>query len=169
MVRQFSAWFPWRVCIFAQLVVRTAAQASPSPAPTSYPSDERALRAIYASSGGSTAWASNTNWMLGDPCTASWYGVNCTADGQVKQLQLLSIGLTGTLPSEMGLLTAIVDRTLLGRNSLTSSIPTQLGLLTGIEYGCILRKNKFSGPIPTELGRITKMENVIPAISRASV
>ena len=40
--------------------------------------------------------------------------------------------LTGTLPSELGLLTALVELILDG-NSLTGSLPTELGLLTSLE------------------------------------
>jgi hypothetical protein len=36
-----------------------------------------ALVDLYTSTNG-TKWTTSTNWLLGDPCQDSWYGVACT-------------------------------------------------------------------------------------------
>ena len=68
-----------------------------------------ALEALYAAAGGE-GWVTKTNWMSGDPCTAGsiWYGVTCSG-GNVTSLHLNDNGLNGTLPSEVGQLTAITQ------------------------------------------------------------
>ena len=91
---------------------------SPSGMPTSAPTvnalnDYEALSALYASIGdtmGNSFWGyyyySNTkrnNWLQGDPCTNSWYGVSCR-NGTVSYLYISGRGATGTLPSELSLI-----------------------------------------------------------------
>ena len=67
------------------------------PAPSSHSTDRRrltvsgststALSSLYSSTAGAS-WNSKTNWMSGDACTASWYGVTC-ASGEATQLGLV--------------------------------------------------------------------------------
>ena len=72
----------------------------------------QALKALYAATNG-TGWTTKINWMRGDPCTAgsTWYGVYCSGDN-VTTLdfcigQCMGNGLKGTLPTQVGRLTAI--------------------------------------------------------------
>ena len=69
----------------------------------------QALEALYAAAGGA-GWTTKTNWMSGDPCnyTSTWSGVTCSG-GEVTSLSLIDNGLTGTLPTQVGLLTAITE------------------------------------------------------------
>ena len=66
--------------------------------------------------------------------------------------------MTGTIPTEFGLLTALTGL-MLNRNGLSGTLPTQLGLLTKLkqltldnQYGA-----SFTGPIPTQIGLLTKL------------
>lgn len=61
--------------------------------------------------------------------------------------------LTGTLPSELGNLDHITHFTLYG-NSLVSTIPSELGKLTAVSE-LMLHNNNFSGVIPSELGGLS--------------
>ena len=90
------------------------------------------------------------------PCGASsWTGVYCV-DGLVGTLELVSKSLTGTLPTELALMTGLQDLDLHG-NSLEGSLPTELGLLAGLSQ-LQLWYNSLEGSIPTELGLLTGAE-----------
>ena len=56
----------------------------------------------------------STNWMVGGPCSNAWYGVTCSEEGEVTQLELdgsnVDSGIVGTLPTQLGVLTAMNKR-----------------------------------------------------------
>ena len=62
-----------------------------------------ALSTLYHATLGSTRWHSKSGWMSGDPCTSTWYGIDCD-DGSVKRIGLNGNTLSGTMPTELGLL-----------------------------------------------------------------
>ena len=72
-----------------------------------------------------------------NPCTkATWSGVTCGtvgAEQRVIGLTLNRTGLTGTLPSPVGQLSALV-RMDLSFNSFEGSLPSSLGGLTSLAY-----------------------------------
>lgn len=78
-----------------------------------------------------TQWISKTNWLAfasgRAPC--DWYGVTC-ANGRVTALELPRNGLSGTLPSVLGELSAL-QRLRLESNALAGRLPTSLCKLTG--------------------------------------
>jgi hypothetical protein len=41
--------------------------------------ERAALVDIFVSTGGSS-WTSNANWLVGDPCTNEWAGVECSSE-----------------------------------------------------------------------------------------
>jgi hypothetical protein len=61
--------------------------------------------------------------------------------------------LTGTIPSEIGLLSKL---TRLALNSVTGTIPSEVGLLTKLTY-LDLWRNSLTGTIPSEVGLLTKL------------
>jgi hypothetical protein len=79
-------------------------------------------------------------------CLAS--PTTCTA------LELNNQGLVGTIPTEMGDLTAL-KRLILYGNALTGTIPTELGRLTLIDDHMRLNRNQLTGSIPAELALLT--------------
>ncbi|KAI8833247.1 hypothetical protein BJ741DRAFT_691186 [Chytriomyces cf. hyalinus JEL632] len=83
---------------------------------------------------------------------------NCTTTGGVTRLDLDGKGISGALPTQLGLLTSLAYMTLFG-NQLTGTIPTELARLTNLS-DVSLYENKLSGTIPTELGRLTKLTNL---------
>ena len=98
-------------------------------------------------------WTDNTGWLLSaDPCT--WFGVSCSG-GQVLQISLISNKLTGSIPAELGNLTALSVLNL-DNNKLTGSIPAELGNLTALSV-LNLDNNKLTGSIPAELGNLTAL------------
>lgn len=68
--------------------------------------------------------------------------------------------LVGTVPSEIGALTAA---TLLHiqNNNLSGVIPSEVGHLTGMTLSLSLRNNQLSGTIPTELGRLSLLPELL--------
>jgi len=63
--------------------------------------------------------------------------------------------LSGSIPSELGLLTN-VEVIYLSDNDLSGSIPSKLGLLTNVK-GIYLSDDDLSGSIPSELGLLTNL------------
>jgi hypothetical protein len=63
--------------------------------------------------------------------------------------------LTGSLPSELGLL-ASLESFSVQRNSLTGSLPPEIGALTALDQ-LDLSENKFLGSLPSEIGGLTAL------------
>ena len=68
----------------------------------------------------------------------------------LANLYLFNNLLTGTIPTELGLLTFVNDLELFN-NSLTGSIPSELGRLSILNF-LFLSNNRLSGTLPSELG-----------------
>ncbi len=96
---------------------------------TGLPQDEcEALVAIYHSTNGDDWW-NKSGWLqTTTPC--SWHGVTCTAE-RVSGLNLYHNHLIGTLPPEIGNLTAL-EVLALSYNILTT-LPPEIGNLTVLE------------------------------------
>ena len=85
--------------------------------------------------------------MTGDPCTNSWYGVDCTS-GIVGGLRLDTNNLIGTLPTDVEDLTGLTVLRLDNNPSVTGTIPSELGTLPALEY-FYGNSNAFSGCAPS--------------------
>ena len=131
-------------------------------------SDRAALEALYHATGGD-GWADNTNWLSDRPL-ADWFGVEALPDGRVTGLRLggwnetlgedVDNGLTGSLPSELGMLSELRWIAIVGNHGLTGDIPVELGGLTRLEE-IILQANSLTGPIPAALGRLTNLSRLL--------
>ena len=80
----------------------------------------------------------------------------------VGLLNIHSNRLSGTLPTEIGLLSTLHDRLYAHTNQLSGTLPSQVGLLTHVSLPA-LYGNWFSGTLPTELGKFDHL--VFPALS----
>ncbi|GLJ34404.1 hypothetical protein SUGI_0691680 [Cryptomeria japonica] len=103
-------------------------------------------------------WGSTVpqTWIGGtDPCDSQWDGVNCT-DGRITSLKLSSMGLEGTLPNDIGSLTALDTLDLSYNTGLTGRLPSTIGNLASLRIlmaiGC-----SFNGQLPPELGNLTSL------------
>ena len=114
--------------------------------------DTVALMALYNSAGGDD-WSENTSWGTATPLM-TWGRVITDSDGRVTSLELGNNNLVGTLPDELGDLTALTTLYLWG-NDLSGPIPDLSGLtaLTTLDLG----QNELTGPVPTWLGTLTNM------------
>jgi Leucine-rich repeat (LRR) protein len=142
------------------------ASAAPAPQQTSYDcsviaqitlTECQALVALYNATAGSS-WTIRTGWLSTlTPC--SWYGVTCSAgNSHVTQLNIGGNNLVGSLPTELGNLTALT-RLDLDSNQLSGAIPTALGSLTQLTY-LDLSYNLLTGSVPTEIGSLTQLLNL---------
>ena len=114
--------------------------------------DTVALMALYNSAGGDD-WSVNTSWGTAAPLI-TWGQVNTDSNGRVTGLVLGNNNLVGTLPDELGDLTALTTLYLWG-NDLSGPIP-DLRSLTGLTH-LSLSQNELTGPVPTWLGTLTNM------------
>ena len=92
--------------------------------------DRDALVALYNATGG-TGWTNRANWLSGEPI-GDWYGVTTDAAGRVTSLNLRSNNLTGSLPTEIGNLTALRFLYLYGNSGVTGPVPAEMANLTGL-------------------------------------
>ena len=84
-----------------------------------------------------------------------WQGVEI-ANGRVVEVDLRHLGLTGTIPGELGSLVSL-KRLDLSINQLTGEIPAELGNLSALE-SMDLQFNELTGGIPAELGNLSNLE-----------
>lgn len=108
--------------------------------------DSLALVAIYHATDGEN-W--NNPWDLNTPLT-EWQGVRVDAFlNRVADLSLAEQNLAGTIPIEIGNLTAL-GQLRLERNHLRDSIPATIGNLTKL-YQLSLSGNQLTGVIPNTI------------------
>jgi Leucine-rich repeat (LRR) protein len=131
-----------------QLVTSNTAQLS-----TCIVEDMNRLRQRYAypafafSVKGSTpAWFARAN-------ECSWTGLLCNADKKVNNIYLVSQELQGSIPADVGLLTALTMFDL-GFNQLFGSLPSSIGLWTGLKYFSVY-SNQLKGSLPSSIGAWT--------------
>ncbi len=83
-----------------------------------------------------------------------WKGTDIS-NGRVRSLDLNNNQLTGTIPTELALLTGL-EWLGLPRNQLTGPIPAELGRLTNLEV-LGLDGNQLTGTIPPQLSNLTSL------------
>ncbi|CAI9087242.1 OLC1v1021267C1 [Oldenlandia corymbosa var. corymbosa] len=88
-----------------------------------------------------------------DPCT--WNMVACSPEGYVVSLEMVSVGLSGTLSPSIGNLTHL-KTLLLQNNRLYGYIPIEIGKLLEL-LTLDLSGNQFAGDIPSSLGYLTHL------------
>ncbi len=125
------------------------AQASPD----TVESDRAALVALYHATDGPN-WRNRTNWLSDAPLN-EWHGITTDGSGRVVTVDLFLNGLAGSMPPELGNLTALRTLTLSG-SSLSGPIPSELGRLANLEKLNLI-VNRLSGSIPPELGNLHKL------------
>mmetsp|Transcript_24999 Transcript_24999/g.57947 ORF Transcript_24999/g.57947 Transcript_24999/m.57947 type:complete len:1793 (+) Transcript_24999:178-5556(+) len=85
---------------------------------------------------------------MGDSRFPSMDGKTSTTTIDYKQQ-----GLTGTLPTEFGLMTEVTKLDV-GENRLSGDVPTELGNLFKLNTTFYMSTNEFSSAIPSQLGRL---------------
>jgi hypothetical protein len=105
---------------------------------------------------GGESWVQSWGWLSGDPCTISWYGVDCDCSGNIVSLQLPDNNLSGQVPSTLNGLYAlqVIDlhsstKASTNSNKLLGNVPS-LGNLTGLRV-LDLSMNSISS-LPSDIG-----------------
>ena len=70
---------------------------------------------------------------------------------------ILSFVFIGTFPTTLGLFSSTLQILVLDDNSLTGTLPTELGLLKNLEYFSITG-NELTGNVPNEICDITESQ-----------
>ena len=119
-------------------------------------SDGDALVALFDAAG-SGDWGNKDGWLF-EVDLSLWYGVTTNAEGRVTALDLSSIGLSGELPEDIGLLTELTELNL-SNNSLSGALPAEMGDLVNLEE-LYLNNNRFSGALPASLGNLVNLTDL---------
>jgi hypothetical protein len=149
----------WSSCSFQNIALMTMATHS-QPAQDEVLCNQYALMVLFLSMNGSN-WMNQDGWGLAerdDLCPCCMYGVTCEGDSVVA-IDLPNNGVSGSIPSVIGLLTALTMLDLSRNPHLTGSIPTELGLLTDLLVLSI-GFNSLKGPIPSHLGLLTQLQTM---------
>jgi len=77
---------------------------------------------------------------------------------KLRYLWLFGNQLTGTIPSEFGMLTELAELHLHGHR-LNGTIPSEIGMLTELR-SLLLCQNQLTGTIPSELGMLTELRSL---------
>ncbi|MCL7029504.1 hypothetical protein MKW94_012957, partial [Papaver nudicaule] len=100
-----------------------------------------------------------------DPCTSNWTGVLCfnasfPTDGylHVRELQLLSMNLTGTLSPELGRFSYLEIMDFMW-NKITGSIPKEISNIKTLKL-LLLNGNRLTGSLPDELGFLPNLDRI---------
>ena len=110
------------------------------------PTDKMALEALYHTTAGSL-WKNSMGWMKGDPCQDMWYGIKCSEEGRVIEINLFNNGLSGQLPPEIGDLALLQSLRLY--NNMITNVPQELFKLRQIQV-LDLDFNGIHGNLPAE-------------------
>jgi Leucine-rich repeat (LRR) protein len=115
-----------------------------------------ALVALYNATDG-PHWYERTGWLqTTTPC--GWYGVSCV-DGRVDTLWLHANRLSGTIPSEIGDLTALKSLQLDSNLALSGTIPASIGNLSQLST-IYMPFDALTGPLPSSLNNLTHLADL---------
>jgi len=128
--------------------------------------ERQALVALYEATDGPN-WGDDTNWLSVDPITGiqaidnllgfgsvcDWYGVTCSPNGYVTELNLAGNNLYGPIPSEIGELHDL-SILILSLNRVTGLAP-DIGRLQNLEE-LDLNANSLTS-LPPEIGQLQNL------------
>ncbi|KAI9083734.1 hypothetical protein K1719_034323 [Acacia pycnantha] len=124
---------------------------------SNFPSDELALLAFKSSV--RDPYNHLENWS-NSSSICNWSGITCDSKNErVRILSLAKMGLKGTLPSQIGNLTFLIQLDL-NNNNLYGKLPEELLQLQRLEI-LNLSYNTLSGEIPTGIGSLFTLQHLV--------
>ena len=137
----------WLYCLLIIFILRNEAKPTPapsrkqlSPLPTPLQRQVQGLKALYdatdgihwdyqVATGDATSDTTGIPWAFTvpqeNPCSSKWDGVNCSSSERITSLSLHRKGLSGTLPSEIRLLSDLTYLDI-SSNGVMGSLVSQL-------------------------------------------
>lgn len=109
------------------------------------PDDVEAVKALYSATNG-PKWNNNTGWLKGDPCQNSWFGLYCSEDGRILEINLVDNQLDGQIPEELTMATMLQVLRLYA-NLITGTLPAALFQMKALQI-LDLDSNQISGTLP---------------------
>ena len=140
-------------------------RAQPPPPNADANTDREALTAIYEALSGS-GWNEQGGWLTDDDLN-DWHGVITNEQGRVVELDLRALkaygargdnGLRGSIPAEIGNLTALTRLTLSQNEGLTGPLPPELSNLANLEELYLDRNPNLTGELPWELSLLSNLQ-----------
>ena len=119
--------------------------------------DGEILETVYGSTDGGN-WIESDGWLTGAPLD-EWYGVDTDRTGRVVALRLANNRLSGTVPVELGQLSALMTLEL-HDNRLHGRIPSELGSLEDLRALDLSGNQQLESAIPDELGELRQLEHL---------
>lgn len=98
-----------------------------------------------------------TNWSAA-ASVCSWIGVSCDANNRVTVLNLASMALVGTIPSQIGNLSSLVEISF-SNNSFHGPLPMELVNLQRLEL-INFEENNLEGEMPSWFGSLPKLQHL---------
>ena len=111
----------------------------------------QSLVSLYNATSG-PEWSEQIDWTS-ELHYCQWYNVRCSPTCEVQELDLFDNSLKGTIPPEVGNLTALTHLDL-SSNALSGTISPELSSLTAVTY-FYLESNSLSGTISPDLSSLT--------------
>jgi hypothetical protein len=106
-------------------------------------------------------WHDTTGWLVNaNECT--WKGISCDLENSVgeqsvvHQVNLNSNGIKGTIPADLGLLTALTYFDIRGNGVLTGTLPATIGQWTALQIFDV-GLNSLTGTLPASIGQWTAL------------
>jgi hypothetical protein len=114
----------------------------------------------------STTWYNTGGWLVNaNECGNNWYGIGCVSinlggtvgtQNVVTTVTLGSNGIKGTIPSDLGLLTALTYFRVTS-NALTGKLPASIGHWTALTIFAV-NNNALTGTIPASIGNWSQIQ-----------
>ncbi|XP_061337602.1 LRR receptor-like serine/threonine-protein kinase RGI3 [Gastrolobium bilobum] len=112
------------------------------------------------------AWKNSLNsssdalasWNSSNPSPCNWFGVHCNLQGEVVEINLKSVNLKGSLPSNFQPLRSLKILVLSSTN-ITGRIPKEIGDYQEL-ISIDLSGNSLLGEIPEEICRLSKLQSL---------
>lgn len=137
----------------------------PSTFATRYLALQREVLSTFFNTANGENWIDNDLWLSDDDETGTavcgWFGITCTEEGFVNAIDLSENNLTGpALASELGLLGPTLTNLQLDGNAVTGSIPSEIGLLSSVTK-FYMHYDALTGKLPSELGAMERLTHLI--------
>ena len=93
-------------------------------------------------------------------CTGAYTGTSLDLNGQ-------SPGLTGTIPTQLGLLSSTLTEIKLSTNDISGTVPSEIVALTGLS-DLTFASNSVSGTLPTQIALMSDLTSLTPGFNLIS-